>query len=305
VNSVRTLEKRACIILNPHASRGVAHSTARDLVDAADSVGWTTELRTTTYPGHETILAAEAHAQGWPVIVAAGGDGTVHGVANALLRADSPSVLGHIPIGTGNDFAKSLNLKPRRLRDNVRRILTEGIIRQFDVGRVDDEFFINGMGVGFDAEVVRQSLNLRRLKGFFLYLVAVYRTFWRFRPPTLEVEAAEYAAEEPMTLLEINIGTTTGGGFKLTPNAEPDDGLFDVCVIRGVSTAQFLRWVPRVIKGTHVNLDPVTMFQTAAVKIRGVDGPLSLQLDGELRYPDDRTVHVELLPRRLAILCVA
>ncbi len=208
-------------------------------------------------------------------------------------------------LGTGNDFAKILGLYPPKTGDNLRHVLTKGVVRPFDVGFVANEYFINSMGVGFGAEVVRQTLNMKRLKGFLLYLGAVYKTFWRFEPPTLEIAASEHSQTGAVTLLEIAIGTTAGGGFKLTPTAKPDDGLFDVCVIDRVSVSQFLRWVPRCIKGTHVNLDPVTMFQTPHVTVTNVDRPLLMHLDGELRTPQGPSVTVELVPRLLATLCAS
>ncbi len=302
---VASLDKRVCLILNPHARRGVARGVEQELAEVARAVGWTAVLMKTNHPGHEVELAKQAVAEGWPLVVAAGGDGTVHGVANGLLATESGAVLGHIPIGTGNDFSKTLGLHPQKAGDNLRHVLTNGIVRRFDVGLVANEYFINGMGVGFGAEVVRQTLNMKRLKGFLLYLAAVYQTFWRFEPPTLEISASEHAQTGAVTLLEIAIGTTAGGGFKLTPTAKPDDGLFDVCVIDKVSVSQFLRWVPRCIKGTHVNLEPVTMFQTHQVTVTNVDRPLVMHLDGELRTLQDPSVTVELVPSRLATLCAS
>jgi YegS/Rv2252/BmrU family lipid kinase len=266
-------------------------------------MGWHIEIRETRRAGEEVRLAADACRERWPVIVAVGGDGTVHGVANGILhRGPSEVVLGLVPIGTGNDFGKLLGFRPGAPDANLARCL-DGRVRRFDVGRVASEYFINGLGVGFDAEVVRETLRMDRLSGFALYLVAVYRTFWRFSPVTLEVEAATHAERARLMMLEVAIGRFAGGGFKLAPEAEPDDGLFDVCLIREVSTLQFLRWVPRVIRGTHVRLPAVTMFRADRVCVAGVDAPLALHLDGELRLPRETEIEVSLEPSRLQVLC--
>jgi YegS/Rv2252/BmrU family lipid kinase len=270
---------------------------------AAEAAGWTAELRTTTRAGQEVEFARDACNEGWPVVVAVGGDGTVHGVANGLLDADAGTVLGHVPIGTGNDFAKLLGLRPGDAGGNLRRVL-EGTVRRFDVGRALDEFFINGMGIGFGAEVVRQTLRMERLRGFALYLVAVYRSFWAFEPIGLNVRTEEHREDSKMTMLEISIGICAGGGFHLTPDAEPDDGLFDVCVIREVSTMQFLRYVPRVIRGTHGDLEPAHIFRTAALDIES-DRPMTVHFDGELRLPERQDVHVTLVPDALPVLCAS
>ncbi|HEX9691764.1 MAG TPA: diacylglycerol kinase family protein [Gemmatimonadales bacterium] len=294
-------DRRALLILNPRAARGGGTGLETKLRAAAQACGWEAEVRTTTRAGQETEFAAAARRDEWPVVVAVGGDGTVHGVANGLLAGGDPAVLGHVPIGTGNDFAKLLGLRPGNVEANLRRVL-DGEVRRFDVGRALDEFFINGMGIGFGAEVVRQALRMDHLSGFALYLAAVYRSFWAFEPIGLRVTSVEHREDAKMTMMEISLGVSAGGGFRLTPDAKPDDGLFDVCIIRKVSTFQFLRYVPRVVRGTHGGLPPVHLFQTASLAVTS-DRPMAVHFDGELRLPDDQEVTVELLPGRLPVLC--
>jgi YegS/Rv2252/BmrU family lipid kinase len=297
--------KRAFIILNPAAGRGRGFGLERPLADMARRLGWDVVVRFTRRAGDEIDLAAEARQEGWPVVVAAGGDGTVHGAVNGLL-ADGPTsvTLAHVPIGSGNDYARALNLKAGPVAKNLARVL-EGNRRLHDVGQVEHEFFVNGMGVGFDAEVVRQTLRMSRLSGFPMYLAAVYRTFGSFEPPDLEIEAAEHRERGRMMMLNVSIGPTQGGGFRIAPGAVPDDGLFHVCVIRRVGFLKFLRYVPSVVAGRHVGLPEVTVFPTKQVRVTGLSGPLALQLDGELRYPKRDTVEVTLLPRYLHVLCAA
>ena len=276
----------------------------RRLRDVAKRIGWDVDVRSTRRAGHEVELAAEARIEGWPVVVAAGGDGTVHGVANGLL-ADGPTdvTLGHVPAGTGNDFAKLLGLKHGPVERNLPLVL-HGRQRRFDVGTVLGEHFLNSMGIGFSAEVVRRLSSFKQPRGFALYLGAVYKTFFGFKPPMLEITAAEHGETGEMMMLEVAIGTTAGGGFRLTPDAEPDDGLFDVCVIRRVGTFRFLRYVPKVVRGRHTKLPPVTVFKTARVRVESHSGPLVLHLDGEPRLPQQRAVEIVIEPRHIKVLCV-
>ncbi len=304
VGAVAGLERRAFFILNPQASRGGGRGQETVLGDAARALGWNVQVQSTTRAGHEVELARRAAHDGWPLVVAVGGDGTVHGVANGVLQAGMDTVLGHVPIGTGNDFAKLLAMSPGDVAGGVGRVL-RGRIRRFDVGRIGTEYFVNGLGVGFDAEVVRHTLAMPRLKGFLLYLVSVYRTFWKFEPVDLDVQSTEHAESGPMMMLEVAIGTSAGGGFTLTPDAQPDDGVFDVCIIRRVTSWQFLRWVPRVIRGTHTTLHPVTMFRTTALTVRTQSRPLALHLDGEFRLPDQPEIRVEIVPRALSVVCAS
>jgi YegS/Rv2252/BmrU family lipid kinase len=296
------------VILNPWAGRGrgakARHLVQRGLRDA----GVPYEIVETTGPGHAIGITREAVAAGVTRIIAASGDGTIHEVANALLDMPptedgaTPAAVGCIPLGTGNDFAKLVGvygLPPEVAA--ARMVHAETDVH--DAGQVLGEWFDNIFGVGFDAETVRNANKIRRLKGVAVYLAAIYRTFLTFRPPMLEVISAEHHETSAMMMLAANIGVSGGGKFYLTPQADPRDGLLDVCLIRSVGVLTFLTAVPKVMKGTHTALDEVTLFQTTSVTVRSADGrPLLIQLDGELREPHVTEVTVTIAPRRLRVL---
>jgi YegS/Rv2252/BmrU family lipid kinase len=295
--------KSALIILNPEAGRGKGRKLGPRLAAAARSSGWQAEVRATTHRGHEVELAAEARREGWPMVIAVGGDGTVHGTANGLLADGATDVvLGHVPIGTGNDYARTIGMPRARVEHNLAAVL-QGPQRRFDVGRMGEEYFLNALGAGFDAEVVRQISGIKHLKGFPLYLAGVYKTFASFRVPEYEVSTSEHHERARMMLLEVAIGPTVGGGFRLTPDAVPDDGWFDVCVIRRIGALKFLRYVPTVVRGGHTRLPEVTIFRSQRVTIKGVSEPLLLHLDGELRRAEHESITVEMLPGHLRVAC--
>ena len=301
--TARPFDKRALFILNPHAGRGRARKLFRSLPETARELGWDFAVRETRHAGHEIELAAEGRADGWPVLVAVGGDGTVHGVANGLL-ADGPTetVLAHVPIGTGNDFAKTVGLdKARHPAKNLKCIM-QGEVQCLDVGRALGEYFVNGLGIGFGAEVARNILEFKRLRGFALYLASVYRTFFSFKAPTLDVSANEHSEHGSILMAEISIGKTAGGGFKLTPQADAQDGLLDVCIIRDIGVLTFLRYLPRVLTGTHTTLPPVTIFQTKHVTVSSECPPV-VHLDGEVRLPDAASITASIEPAALPALC--
>ena len=266
------------------------------------------EAERTDRPGHGVELAARAVRSGARCVVAVGGDGTVHEVANGLLLATSrvgaqraAPLLGVVPIGSGNDFAKLVGLARHSSAHAVRRLVTARTV-PFDVGRVLDEYFVNSAGVGFGAEVVRVRNAMPGLAGFLSYLVPVFRAFARFRPPRLEVRASRFGETGYMMMVEICNGTTAGGSYRFAPAALPGDGWLDVCVVRRVSLARFLVAVPRVMRGTHVTMREVTVFQTRSVTLRSLEGPLVLHLDGELRQPGARECTVRVEPARLNVL---
>jgi YegS/Rv2252/BmrU family lipid kinase len=301
---IRSADKRALFILNPHAGRGRARKLFRTLPEAARGLGWEIDVRETLEPGHEVELAADARRQEWPVVIAVGGDGTVHGVSNGLLQ-DGPAntVLAHVPIGTGNDFAKTVGLNRASHPERNLKLVLQGEVRHLDVGRALGEYFVNGLGIGFGAEVVRNTLRFKRLRGFALYLASVYRTFFSFEAPKLEVTSQEHSQSGSILMAEVSIGKTAGGGFKLTPDADPMDGLLDVCLISDISVLTFLRYVPRVLRGTHTELDPVTVFQTPSVDVLSLSGPPVVHLDGELRLMEEARIQANIKAAYLPALC--
>jgi diacylglycerol kinase (ATP) len=293
---------RAFIVVNPVAGRGRGARLARPIAETFRERGWDIELRETTVAGEERDLAETGARAGWPLIVAAGGDGTVHGAANGMLRSGvRTATLGVLGIGTGNDFAGLVGAPPQVERGVL--ALERGSDHAFDVGQAETEYFTNGFGIGFDTAVLTEMARLPALRGSALYLAAVYRAFLRFRPPTITVAATERQTSGPAMLTEVSIGRTAGGGFKLTPEADPSDGLFDVCMIRRVGLWMFLRYLPRVLAGTHAGIPPVTMFRSATVRLGTPGLPLVAHLDGELRRYNGEDIELRVVPRVLRVRC--
>jgi len=263
--------------------------------------GWAVQLERTEGPGHGTELAARAARAGVERVVAIGGDGTVHDVANGLLRHGGDVQLGVVPIGTGNDFAKLVGLYRHSPERAVRRLVTARVVA-FDVGRALGEYFVNSIGFGFGPEVVRVRNAMPGLSGFLSYLVPVVRAFAGFRPPRFEVRAPGFAETGYMMMVEVCNGTTAGGSYKFAPGADPGDGRLDVCLVRRVSLPRFLVAVPRVMRGAHTGMREVTLFQAREVTIRSLEAPLLLHLDGELRAPGVHECAVRVEPARLKVM---
>jgi diacylglycerol kinase (ATP) len=238
----------------------------------------------------------------------AGGDGAIHEAVNGLMRVPlaedgaTAAAIGVIPLGTGNDFAKLVGIYKQPPEVAAVRMMRASEDR-FDLGLALGEYFDNIMGAGFDAETVRHANRIKRLRGLAVYLAAIYKTFVFFKPPLLAVESREHSESGAMMMLAAAIGVSGGGSFYLTPQADPRDGLLDICLIRKVGVATFLQSVPKVMKGTHTTLDEVSLFRTQSVTIRSTNGvPLVLQLDGELREPGLMEVEVTIVPRVLRVL---
>lgn len=255
----------------------------------------------TERPGHGQQLAADAARQGARHVVAVGGDGTVHEVANGLLDADAEAALGVVPIGSGNDFAKLLGVYGYDPARAVARIVTARS-RRFDVGRILDEWFVNSVGFGFGPAVVQTRNRMHHLKGFLSYLVPIVQTFFRFEPMLFDVAAPGFRERGYMMMVEVCNGTTAGGSYRFAPDADPADGKLDVCLIRRVSLPRFLLAIPRVIRGTHVKMREVAIIKTAKITIRSPEQPLVVHVDGELREPGVQECTVTLERGKLNVL---
>jgi diacylglycerol kinase (ATP) len=161
---------------------------------------------------------------------------------------------------------------------------------------------VNSVGFGFGPAVVRVRNAMPGLAGFASYFVPVFRAFAGFRAPRLEVRAPGFAETGYMMMVEVCNGTTAGGSYRFCPDAQPDDGRLDVCLVRRVSLPRFLLAVPRVMRGTHARMREVALFQAKEVTIRSLDAPLLLHLDGELREPEARQCTVRVEPGRLNVM---
>ena len=274
----------ATVILNPAAGHGAAWRARESLARAFRRAGWSVDIVPTERPGHATELARAAAQSGARCLIAVGGDGAVHEVANGLLAARASTALGVVPIGTGNDFAKLTGVYRHSVERAVSRLVTATTVR-FDAGKVLGEFFVNTLGFGFGPAVVQTRSAMPGLKGFLSYLVPVLRTFATFRPPLLEVRADGYEERGNMMMVEVCNGTTAGGSYRFAPDADPRDGMLDVCIIRKIGLLRFLAALPRVMRGTHEGMKEVTLVRTGALVIRSPEAPLVLHLDGELRTP--------------------
>ena len=290
------------VILNPTAGGGRAGRMATAIQAELAARGLDAEVVLTRARGHATELAAEAAAD-HGLVVAAGGDGTIHEVANGLLHSGAPNAgLAVLPIGTGNDFAKLLG--GRRLERALDSILL-GATHRVDVGLVrwgdESEYFVNGMGTGIDVEVVRQIAGLPRLRGVARYLVGVLRALRVFDPIRARLRVDGREIDKRVMIVGVGNGVSQGGGFYITPDARPDDGRLDLCVIDEMSLPRVLVTLPRLMRGRHVNLSTVSMLTFSRLEIE-TEGPLFFQLDGELREPRGvRRMTVEVLPGALRV----
>lgn len=302
------------VIFNPMASRGGAERTRGVIEEAFRETGASCRLVATERRGHAVELAGDAARAGWPAVVAVGGDGIVHEVANGLMReaGDGPTVpLGVIPVGSGNDFVKMLGMPAHKPADAVRRIVAAEP-RGVDIGRVTRHvsgdgpdgvwYFTNGVGVGFDAQVARHAREIKRLRGFAIYAWAVVQTLSQLRSPRIQVTVdGREIADRALILTTVSNGPCHGGSFWLTPDAKIDDALLDVLIADARRLPSLLSLLPLVLFGKHLGRRGVELHRGTRVEVRS-DEPLPIHADGEIVAEWVREMVIEILPGRLTVL---
>jgi diacylglycerol kinase (ATP) len=297
---------QSCVIFNPTAGKGQAGR----LIDSACR-DWPGDIRLlpTDSAGHAEELARSAAADGFPVVIAAGGDGTVHEVANGLLRANRPHVVLSVwPIGSANDYASALGLCSWWKRHRSEPLQ----VRSVDVGRLTagggSRFFVNGLGLNFNAAVTLEARRIRWLRGMPLYGLAMLKALCRqFRIPPMRL-CFDGLVREMLTLgLTVNIGRREGG-FPLTPRAELEDGLFDVIHAGPLRRWDLIRHLPGMTIGKLPTDDPrIWQGRCREVEVRSSE-PVPVHLDGEIFCRAEDGIcqfQVELLPRRLRVQMIA
>jgi diacylglycerol kinase (ATP) len=298
------------VILNPRAGRGYGARIEPALRESLQAEGIEFDLVRTAGPGHAVELAEQAVGDGFDIIVAAGGDGTAHEVVNGLMAtSDGREVgtLGIIPVGSGSDFANNVGVPPD-LQGACRRLAC-GQRRTVDVCRiaVDGQpacYFDNTVNIGFGGVVTREALKVKWLRGIALYLPVVLKTvflYYKALPTTIEYDGQ--VLEMQTVMIAIANGPREGGGFYVAPQAQPDDGLLDLCIVREMGRLGMLAVIPDFMKGTHVGHKKITMLQTRKVTISSPDD-LIAHADGEMLCTEAHRLEFEILPRRLRVLCL-
>lgn len=289
------------LIINPEAKHGETATLVPVIAQMLAHMPHDTVL--TERAGHAAHVA-ETMGRDYGLVVAAGGDGTVHEVLNGLMRIESESrpVLGVLPTGSGNDTRRTLGVPDDLAQAAL--VLATGEHRQFDVGVCNGVYFNNSFAAGLDAKVTAKAMELKVTtgrSGLWLYLSALLHVLFHdlasFR---MRIAFDGGPVEDHDSLIiAMTQGPTYGGGFFITPDADAADGLFDVCMIDPLSLGQALLRLPFVIVGKHTRMRVVHMSRHSSAIIE-CDSPIPAQIDGEVLLQS--RYEVSMLPG--AITCV-
>lgn len=316
---------KVLLIVNPTSQSGrgvvVSKQAAECLrrVLGADRL----DVKLTEYAGHATLIARDIPDE-YSVVVALGGDGVIHEVVNGLMRrpAEKRPVLGIIPVGSGNDYARTLGI-PSDIEQACNAIVA-GNITIADVGKVNEHYFMETLSFGLDAAVAADTVERRKKTkrtGFILYLESgINQLFHNLRSykyaatfknatgydesrghtPMLLQDGTAVTQSSESFMFAVQVGPTYGGGFHICPDAKIDDGLFDICIAHPplnipIAAAALLS----AKDGKHAGFKQVEFLRADGLDVE-FDGDIAAQVDGESLSAD--SYHVTICPAALEVI---
>jgi len=283
---------KSLFVVNPVAAGGKTAQVWPQIEKQLHSLGVDFEYRLTEAPGHATDLAREGVAQGYEMVVAVGGDGTVNEVVNGLMAPGgtrAQATLGVVITGRGSDFARTIGVPSDygeacvRLTGERTMTVDLGLVEFQSEGERRTRYFVNVGGGGFDGEVAHRANRTPNFMGGTIpYLTSLVTTLFAYRNKAVELTLDD---QEPIRMVANSVVVANcqyfGGGMKVAPDADPNDGLFDVIVIGDIDKIEFLMTVPKVYDGTHITHPQVDTYRAKRVEVRSEE-PLLLQVEGEV-----------------------
>lgn len=258
----------------------------------------------TEKPKHATLLVQDLiKKEKVTVMIALGGDGTIQEVVNGLIGTNTP--LGIIPAGTGNDFSRGLGI-PLKHDKALERILS-GKPEMIDIGLINSTYFCTVAGIGFDGEVAQKTnasrykklLNFVRM-GQLSYMISALNVLFHYKPTDISLRIDEKLYKIPKVwLVAVANLPFYGGGFMICPEAKSNDGLFDICIVQGMTKSEFLRIFPLVLKGKHTSSPFIKIIKGKEIEIYS-STPLMVHGDGEMF--GHTPIHIRIEPSSLYVV---
>jgi YegS/Rv2252/BmrU family lipid kinase len=285
------------LIWNPVAGNGAAVNAYQLVTDTLAERGIPFTSEKSEYAGNATELAKAAVENGAAKIVVLGGDGTIREVASAMMNTNVP--LGIISCGTGNDIIRALKIPNDPLA--ALDIVLNGQVREMDAAMANDLLYFNVAGFGFDVDVLRYvEIYKKRMKnGSLAYMRGLLTALLHLNSRKTKISWPEGSMEAEVLIIAAGNGTHFGGGMKVTPKADPFDGLLDICIINNVSKLNAYLILPKFLKGEHLTTKYVTYFKTT--ELTAVCEPASLlDVDGDIL--PGTPVTFKILPKSIRVV---
>lgn len=284
-------------IVNPVAGKGKSNSVVKNIKEKMMAFNVPYKIKMTTRKKEAEEIAKNAVCNGYKKIVAVGGDGTIYEVVNGIVG--SKALLGVIAAGTGNDFVRTVGI-PNDLEEALKTIVY-GKTRAIDCGKVNNRYFVNVASIGLDAEIVKETENIKQyLSGSGAYIGGLLKTLFTFKYKDIHMNIDGMKKKKNITLVAVANGKYYGGGMKIAPMADIEDGDFQVCVVDKVSKLKLMGVFPKIFSGKHVHCDEVGLYKGRQVNINSQES-LSINLDGDI-IGKSFDIRFEMIPKGIKVL---
>lgn len=307
------MSQKIKVILNPHAGRGEAAQNKQLICQALTQANLPFDLSVTTKPGEAIALARQAKLDGFQIVAAAGGDGTISEVVNGLAQATQPGeavgTLAILPLGTGNDFINAVN-GDQSLTRAIRSLLM-GQTQSVDLGKLHYEidgisyqrYFNNNVGLGFEAQICHETQQINQIQGIWAYLMGIFKALRKSTAfqITLQYQSETWTTiEQACLMISIANSHRNGGGFQISPNAKLADGLFDLTVVKAMSRSKMLTMLLRLLTQTHLGSSTISQIHCRKLHLKS-QTPIPIHSDGEV-LPSLKELILEVQPQRLTVI---
>ena len=271
--------KKARIIYNPKAGRETFKRELSVVLEKLEIAGYETSAHATTREGDAKEAALQAVERKFDLIIAVGGDGTINEVVNGIAEQPYRPQVGIIPAGTTNDFARALDI-PRDVKAAV-QIIIDAHSMHIDIGRVDEQYFINIAGGGELTELTYEvPSGLKTVLGRLAYFVKGIEMIPFLKPTRTKIEYDGTVIDEDIMIFLLANTNSVGGFEKLAPEARLDDGYFDLFIIRKINLAELIHIATLALRGAHLENKNVIYAQAKHVIVTP-DDKMQLNIDGE------------------------
>ncbi|WP_077324496.1 diacylglycerol kinase [Virgibacillus siamensis] len=271
--------KNARIIYNPTSGREVFKRELATVLERFEVAGYETSAHATTSEGDAIKAAKIAVERQFDLVVAVGGDGTINEVINGLAEQEYRPKLGIIPTGTTNDFARALSI-PRDIKKAI-DIILDGQSMFLDIGRVNDQYFMNIAGGGKLTELTYEvPSKLKTMLGQLAYYMKGIEMLPSLKPTRAKIEYDGNVIDEDIMLFLVSNTNSVGGFEKLAPDAKANDGYFDLIIIKNANLAEFVRIASLALRGAHLEDKHIIYAKAKEVNVT-TDEKMQLNIDGE------------------------
>jgi diacylglycerol kinase (ATP) len=287
-----------CIIFNPTAGAGRSVKTMQKVEEHLKNNNVDYIIMETKYRGHAIELAKDSIGKGYSGILSVGGDGTLLEVAQGLQSTDE--ILGVIPAGTGNDFREAIGVPADPI--GALDIILAGNNKRIDMGLINGKsYFLNVAGTGFDVEVVKNTNKVRRFfTGSIAYYLGIVMSTLKYKPLRLKITLDGKTMERTVLLIAVANGRCFGGGIRVSPCSDVQDGLFNIVILNQVARRRILIELPKLQRGELEKIDVAEQFTCREVTIE-CEKKQTFNVDGELYGETPSTFSI--VPDSISVFC--